>query len=69
MDAVVTEDVENSSSRGRQLALLALRALPDRCARDMGELARRIGVDKLELINWGRTDIQLARLLASKVAP
>jgi hypothetical protein len=65
----LNEDVEKLLSRGRQLALLALNALPDHCARDMSELARRIGVDKVELINWGRADIRLARLLASKVAP
>jgi len=51
-----------------QLALLAVRSLPDRCAADVDELAKRIGVDKLELIAWVRADIQFARLIEWKVA-
>jgi len=51
-----------------QVAVLALNHLPDRCALDVGELAKRIGADKLELIRWGRADIQFARLIASKIA-
>lgn len=50
-----------------QLALSALSALPDHSATDMSELALRIGVDKLELITWIRSDIRFARLIASKV--
>jgi hypothetical protein len=50
-----------------RVAVLALKGLPDRCALDVGELARRIGADKLELIRWGREDIEFARLVASKV--
>jgi hypothetical protein len=45
-----------------------LNKLPDQCVHDVGELAKRIGVDKLELITWARADIGLARLIASKVA-
>lgn len=48
-------------------ALSALNSLPDRCATDLGEVADRIGTDKLELIRWMRTDIKFARLIASKV--
>ncbi|MBM0104594.1 hypothetical protein JM946_07535 [Steroidobacter sp. S1-65] len=55
------------SPLGFQLALSALNRLPDHCALDVGELAARIGADKLELITWGRADIKFARLLASKV--
>jgi hypothetical protein len=50
-----------------RVAALALNSLPDRCALDVGELAKRIGADKLELIRWSRADIQFARLIASKV--
>lgn len=57
-----------SVESSHQLAFLALRNLPDRCAVDVDELARRIGVDKLDLIAWARADIQLARLIAWKVS-
>jgi hypothetical protein len=50
-----------------QLALSALSRLPDHCAMDVGELAERIGADKLELITWLRADIKFARLIAAKV--
>lgn len=46
---------------------LALIELPDHCASDVGELAERLGVDKLDLIMWARADIELARLIAAKV--
>ena len=49
------------------MARVALKKLPDQCAHDLGELARRIGVDKLDLIMWARADIELARLIATKV--
>ncbi len=49
-------------------AVLALQQLPDRCAASVGELADRIGADKLLLIQWSRTDVECARLIASKVA-
>jgi hypothetical protein len=45
----------------------ALRALPDGCARSVGELADRIGIDKLVLIHWTRVDVRFALLAASKV--
>jgi hypothetical protein len=48
-------------------ARMALNRLPDHCAQDVGELARRIGVDKLDLIMWARADIEFARLIATKV--
>lgn len=60
MDAIM----ENSDY---SVAVLALKDLPDRCALDVGELAQRIGADKLELIRWGRANIEIARLIASKV--
>jgi hypothetical protein len=69
VDVALKADVRTSSTRNYELALLALDALPNHCARDVGELASRIGADKLELISWGRADIKFARLLASKVAP
>lgn len=49
-------------------ALSALNSLPDSCVLDLEQLATRIGADKLELIQWMRADIRLARLLASKLA-
>lgn len=58
---------DRSAKRSYRLALLALNSLPDRCALDLGEVAHRIGADKLELIAWMRSDIELARLIASKV--
>jgi hypothetical protein len=51
----------------RRNAFLALHNLPDRCVLDLGELADRIGADKLDLIMWARADIGFARLMASKV--
>lgn len=57
-----------AAGNGYRLALLALNSLPDRCAMDLGEVARRIGADKLELITWMRSDIKVARLIASKVS-
>lgn len=56
-----------SKPREYQQAVLALSRLPDHCAVDAGELARRIGVDKLELIQWVRADVTFARLIASKM--
>lgn len=56
-----------SAKRSYRLALLALNSLPDHCAMDLGEVAERIGADKLELITWIRSDIEFARLIASKV--
>jgi hypothetical protein len=56
-----------SSAHDYQRALFALKALPDHCALDVGDLARRIGMDKLELITWARADLKLARLIAWKL--
>lgn len=47
----------------------AVRDLPDGCACTVGELADRIGVDKLALLRWTRTDMRFALLAASKVRP
>lgn len=45
----------------------AVRDLPDGCACTVAELADRIGIDKLALIRWTRTDVRRALLAASKV--
>ena len=50
-----------------EYALQALRELPDGCAADLGDLARRVGSEKLALIAWSRANLEFARLLASKV--
>lgn len=50
-----------------QLAVSALRSLPDQCAADVEDLANRIGAHKLTLIGWLRADLQLARLAAAKI--
>jgi hypothetical protein len=59
--------VSVTTVRDHHVAALALSHLPDDCALNLGELAERIGADKLELIEWTRADIQFARLVASKV--
>jgi hypothetical protein len=51
-----------------ELAVSALRKLPDHCAADVSELASRIGAQKLMLISWLRADHQFAHLVASKVS-
>lgn len=56
-----------SSAHEYQRALFALNALPNHCAMNVGDLARRIGMDKLELITWARADLELARLIAWKL--
>jgi hypothetical protein len=53
--------------REYESALLMLRTVPDHSAVDVGELAERIGADKLELIQWMRAHITFARLIESKV--
>ncbi len=67
MDIRFEDELALTAARDYQVALSALNRLPDHCATDMSELADRIGVDKLELITWGRSDIKFARLIASKV--
>lgn len=64
----LVESAGTSAGSSYRLALVALNSLPDRCAMDLGEVARRIGADKLELIGWMRADIKLAHLIASKVS-
>ena len=61
------DDARRRAAREYQLALSALNTLPDHCVPDLGELAHRIGADKLALISWVRTDIGFARLIESKV--
>lgn len=68
MNVVLGNDAETSAVRSYRSALSALEGLPDHCALDVGELAHRIGADKLELIQWVRADIRFARLIASKIA-
>ncbi|HEU5133678.1 MAG TPA: hypothetical protein VFU13_00920 [Steroidobacteraceae bacterium] len=61
------DDGSRRAAREYQVALSALSNLPDHCAGDLGELAHRIGADKLALISWVRTDVSFARLIESKV--
>lgn len=68
MDIRLEEEPRLAATLGYQLALSALNRLPDHCVEDVGELADRIGADKLELITWVRADIKFARLIASKVS-
>lgn len=56
-----------SAAHDHRVAAMALSDLPDDSAVNLSELAERIGVDKLELIQWVRADIQFARLVASKM--
>lgn len=51
----------------RERIIAALHALPDRCVISVEDLARRLGAEKLALIAWVRSDLQLARLAHSKV--
>lgn len=67
MDVLSKIEPEQSVGLDYRLVMLALRTLPDHCARNVEELAQRIGADKLELLMWGKADIKFARLLASKV--
>lgn len=67
MDTHLEEEPRLAATLDYQLTLSALNRLPDRCALDVGELAERIGADKLELITWVRADIKFARLIAAKV--
>lgn len=55
-------------AREREVAVSDLRSLPDHCASDVEDLARRIGAEKLILIGWVREDLQFARLVASKIS-
>jgi hypothetical protein len=61
------DEARERAVRDYRLAKAALTTLPDRCAGDLGELATRIGADKLALISWVRTDVSFARLIESKV--
>lgn len=69
MDALseVEAKRKETATRSYQLALLALQGVPEHCAQDVGELAGRIGADKLQLIKWIRADVDFARLIASKM--
>jgi hypothetical protein len=67
MDDRPLEDTRQRATLDYQLALSAVRRLPDHCATDVGEVASRIGADKLALISWVRTDLGFARLIDSKV--
>ena len=65
MDA--RNDPQGRTTHEFQTALSAVTSLPDHCALDVGELANRIGADKLALLSWVRTDVKFARLIESKV--
>jgi hypothetical protein len=60
---------DRHSSYERERAIAALGAIPDRCVVSVGELAGRIGVDKLVLIRWFREDVAFARVIEAKIAP
>lgn len=68
MNALLKDVAEKSTTRSPRVAVLALRKLPDRCATNVGELAERIGADKLDLLQWVRADMEFARLIALKLA-
>jgi hypothetical protein len=65
----VASSIESINSQMQEYAsaVSALRSLPDHCAADVEEIARRIGTEKLALIGWSRADLKFARLVASKV--
>jgi hypothetical protein len=65
--SIRVEDGSDLAATSSRDVLSLLNSLPDRCALDVGELAGRIGVDKLDLIKWAREDIGFARLIVSKV--
>ena len=67
MANLASSESTGATTHDYELAVTALRGLPDHCAADVNELADRIGVQKLTLIGWLRADLQLARLAASKV--
>jgi hypothetical protein len=67
VDIAMKEDAHKSVVASYRLVLSALHSLPDRCASSVGELADRIGTDKLDLISWGRADLEFARLIAAKM--
>jgi hypothetical protein len=67
MKVAVKDDPVKFAARSYGHALSALHGLPDRCAPSLGELADRIGADKLDLLTWVRADVEFARLIASKV--
>lgn len=67
MSALLQEETANSGVLSYRTALSVLRNLPDHCAMNVDELAGRIGVDKLDLLQWVRADLEFARLIASKV--
>jgi hypothetical protein len=60
------EEARERAAREYKHALSALSSLPDHWATNLGEIANRIGADKLELISWVRTDLAFARLVESK---
>jgi hypothetical protein len=58
---------ELSGSVDYRRAFSAVNDLPDHSVLNVGELAARIGADKLDLIRWAREDLGFARLIVSKV--
>lgn len=66
MEMQIDDDVE-TVERDYWRVLRLLRSLPDQCALDLGDLADQVGADKLELIQWVRSDLAFARLIESKV--
>jgi hypothetical protein len=66
-DAFICADAADATAYDYELAVSAVRGLPDRSAADVNELATRIGAQKLTVIKWLRTDLKFARLVESKV--
>lgn len=67
-DAFSSADSAFSTADDYDHVVSAVRSLPDHSAADVTELANRVGAQKLKLINWLRTDLKFARLVASKVS-
>lgn len=59
--------LENPAGLSYHEAMLALSHLPDRCALDVTELARRIGADKLERLP--NTSSQYVRSATRAIRP
>lgn len=59
---------EDSRTDERLAVVLWLQEIPNGHVSDVTELADMIGVEKLVLIGWIRTDLDFARLVATKIA-
>lgn len=59
---------EDGRTDGHLAVVPWLQEIPDGHVSDVTELADMIGVEKLVLIGWIRTDLDFARLVATKIA-